>query len=482
MNKFPKIALFLSSFWLILLFLFNKHYVDTLEAVESWFVAKGLIYYKDFAAYHFPLGKIVMIPIHHLTSWNFATIPIIGLFIGLSTLLLIYYFGKRFLSQKGTVAALLFFSFLYWYTATQILYYHTQLLQFFLMGAIFLYFSLDQSKQKLSKFKIFFLGVLLSLTELTQQLASVTILFFTILVIILTLQRSSSRYEFAKNITIFLLGGFIPLLILSIYFYLNNAFSDFYKWNIPYYLTYAHSPTAGIIPTDKLLIVYAPVALLILIIVSASKKLKIDLTLACLAITTLPVIIFGVFHWYHVTYALPILTLCFGRVFSTTSSKLISIAKHTLLTILTISLIFIIIPWHLSQKGQPSLMIYNDIQPGDGMYEAVLWTKTNTSENSRFMVIGNSLFYVRSNRLPASRPNKGIVYAWEPFNEVKKELIAKPPDYWVIAHPYLRRMIPDYKKDYMVNFINQQLNNCYKQEYKNIGWEIWGKDITKKCS
>ncbi len=124
-NKaWDKIFLYLTSSWLLLLFLLMPHYIEITGVLETWFPYKGLIPYKEFAAYHFPLGRWILLPLHLVSNWNLELDPFVGLAFGIGTLILIYKFGRRSLSPLGTSISLLFFSLFFWFAATGILFFH----------------------------------------------------------------------------------------------------------------------------------------------------------------------------------------------------------------------------------------------------------------------------------------------------------------------------------------------------------------------
>ncbi len=106
---------------------------------------------------------------------------------------------------------------------------------------------------------------------------------------------------------------------------------------------------------------------------------------------------------------------------------------------------------------------------------SVNWIKKNTSPHTRIMVIGDSLFYLRSDLLPSARPSKGIPYSWNPMPQIIEEIETSPPQFWVIDRNLLKRLSGEYRRKDIVSFIEGDLSNCYTINKKFINWEIWSR-------
>lgn len=474
------LVLLVSVFWLIFLFLFNPHYVELTVTLETWFPYKGLIYYKDFAAFHFPLGRLILYPIHLITDWNLEVDPFVGLFVGILNLLIIYLFGRRYLSKFSLSFSLIFFSLFFWYAATGILYFHEMLIGLGLTILIFMILK-QITSQNTSPLLNFSTGLLISFIELTGQIATITLAFIFIAQISINFYSKN----FLKNILFLIYGLLIPIIFISGYFYLNGALWHFFEYNITYYLLYAGYQKSLLtdLPPGELFIYYLPtIFYLILFLLNLTGKLKFNLQnyfILTLSLTTIPFILFSLYHLHHLNYSLPIQALLFGSALNLLTRKMdnwIPLLTITLFIFLFLSYITII-RWHFERIVlPPDFTIKNDIYPNstDPMNDAINWILKNTSPNSKIMVVGDAMFYMRSNRLPASRPSKGIPYAWNPFERVKTEITNNPADYWIIERQFYKKLVTIYKQEEMQIFVDELLSS-YKLVKKYDTWEIWEK-------
>lgn len=477
--SFLKLTLLFCISAITLVFLFNPHYIE-LSVLENWFFIKGLVWYKEFPAEHFPLGRLVLLPTQLLSNWSFKLDPFVALLTGSLSLLLIYRFGKKYLTHYGTTVSLLFFTIFFWYFTTGVQFFHEILIGLLLLSSTYLLFNMYMEK-KLSQKKLLISGILLSATELSGQIATLSIATLASLLLYLIKSRSKSQKKFLKSITIVLLGTVIPLFPFLVYFTANNALIDFFYWNVPYYLTYASdaSKNLSILPYKIILTFYLPlITLLVLTLMKRNRNIK-NVSMLLLSMSTIPSVVFSIFHFHHFNYALPILALTAGMTFSQTPGyKLLKrVLKTTLLGALLLVFANVILPWHRSRIiFPPSLRIYNlETTPGDNTHETIEWLKKNTSPSSRIMVLGTSIVYLRSDRLPASRPAKGIPYTWTPMESVKQEMIAAPPDYWIVDRRFLNRIVISNRREDIKNFIDEELARCFSKVVQYDNWEIWQK-------
>ncbi len=190
----------------------------------------------------------------------------------------------------------------------------------------------------------------------------------------------------------------------------------------------------------------------------------------------MPLILFGIYHPHHLLFALPVMALTAGFVYDLLKGNQKRAVLIGCFAILVFSFIYLkdLLP-RLKRNFVfgPNFTITNDTVPGDGMFEAIEWMKVNSSPADKIMVVGDPLFYVRSNRLPASRPSEGIPHNWQPFDQIKAELEATPPKFWVVDDGLITRMIKDFKTPYMVDYLNETLNKCYKSQGKFGGTQVW---------
>lgn len=467
----------LSTLFLVFAFLFNPHYIE-LSILENWFFTKGLVWYKQFPAEHFPLGRLILLPEQLLFNWNFHIDPFFALFFAIISLWMIYKFGKKYFTNLGTSIGIIFFGMFYWYFATGILFFHEILIAVLILWAMKYLFKLNENKI-LSNRQILFFGILLSLIELSGQIATPTVGIFALLVAYLAIRQTRNIQKLKTNFIYLVLGFFIPFTPFLIYCLINNSLSEFIYYNITYYLTYTQDASKNLLtlPYNIIFVFYLPLIIQCLLLFSDKNRTFQNISIFLLSLSTIPGVLLSIFHFHHFNYALTILSL--GMVINFSQKYPSKFIKNAIWTGVIVSMIYtfiaIILPWHTSRIiFPPSLRIYNaETQSGDNTHETIEWIINNTKGNDRIMVIGTSIVYFKTNRLPASRPAKGIPYTWIPIDKVGKEILASPPDYWIIDVKFLNRVVENNNRKEIKNFMDIALANCYKKVQQFNNWEIW---------
>lgn len=469
-----KIGLSISSLFLVLAFVFIPHTIELSATLDTWFPYKGLTIYKDFNSFHFPLGRFILFPVHLLSNWNLEIDPFIGLGIGVGNLLAIYFFGRKHLFNLATGCALLFFAIFYWYFATAVLYFHEMLVGLLLTFSLTILYQ-TVKEERVSSTKIFLLGLVLSLAESSGQIATPTVLVEVIIISYLLIRE---KQNLAKKFILLFTGLALPFLLLSLYFLGKGAFFEFIYWNSIFYFTYSTAASSlSELPQKELLAFYLPlVALLFTIAYKLKTKAKVTstlLTTTVLTISTLPFVLYSNFHPHHLNYPLGILAVATG----VSVNSLIEL-KNRKKNIYIFVVVFVFLgsstflPWYIEKLSPPSLRITNDVYPGDSMYDAIGWVKQNTKSDERLMVVGDPLFYMRADRLPASRPIKSTIISWEPIEKIGKEIRSTPADYWIVDTKTIDSLLKIYSKQDMVDFIKSELKS-YKKAASFGSWEIW---------
>ena len=139
-------SLIFSGIWLVLLYFRLPHLIWHSGVLMAWFTDRGLIMYKDFLNFYFPLSTYFVLPFFKITDWNLETEPILSLAIALLTLILIFKTATRFLSPLGTSLSLFFFAALFYYFTTAIQYSGEAITGFFLILTVNRVFSFLGSK------------------------------------------------------------------------------------------------------------------------------------------------------------------------------------------------------------------------------------------------------------------------------------------------------------------------------------------------
>lgn len=480
-------VLIFCTIWLAFMYFKLSHLIWIPGIVFSWFINQGLIFYKDFINFHFPLSTFFILPFYIFTGWNLEIEPLLSLVIAILTLFMLYKTSKKIVSPEGMSVCLIFFSILFYYFTTSIQYNMEALLGLLLTLILFNLFPLNKPfTLKL----LFLLGILIGITEFFGQIITLTLGAIIIFIIYLISTNKSSQKKL-PSIIYFILGIVIPAILISLYFIKNQAFVDFFQNNIPYYFTYlklannAENPT--MLPWDDILLFYSPLLISLIFLLRNRINLKNKKSLYILnilGISTIPTVIFSVFHPHHFLYALPILSLLAGisvELFLQNHNRSIKIITSIIFIFVIYQLAFSVFPWYIQKISEnKGNIIINDSLPGDSMFTATTWIKNNTPHNTRILVAGDDLFYFKSKRLPSSKFHVILPWHYQPLNKTIPIIQANRPDYWIIGDGYLERISsPDgWNSPEISQFIYEELNKCYNLKISLPEWHIW----EKKCN
>ncbi|MBX4205646.1 hypothetical protein KW795_00440, partial [Candidatus Microgenomates bacterium] len=137
------------------------------------------------------------------------------------------------------------------------------------------------------------------------------------------------------------------------------------------------------------------------------------------------------------------------------------------------SLLFNLLPWHFERiVFPPDMTIRNDISPTDTTGDAIKWLRENTNKNEKILVIGNSIVYIKADRLPSTRPSHSVPFSWVPFPKVKEEILSTPPSYLLIDTNFTSRLKGAYHQMEMYDFANNFMPQCFKEVYEVDTWKI----------
>jgi hypothetical protein len=483
-KKADIVTLFISYFWLTYFFLYKDHFIELSDTIDSWLIYKGFIIYKDYETFHFPLGRLILQPIHIISSWNFAFDPLLGLALGIASLFLIYLIMKNEKNKFATSMALVFFSLYYWFTATGIEYYHEQLSCFLILLAIYFFLKLLTHKQLITNnLFLFCFGLTISMAEMAGQISSISLVLLVLLFFIYFLKNKQAK-SFLLLISFFV-GLLGPFVYIGLYFIAKHAFDSFFFSNFTYYLSsysnYEHLKIA-LLP-HSIRFFYLPfIALFIKIIIDLigkHKPLNQSIILFVLSISTIPFAVFGVFHPHHLTYALPILSITAGYACLTIqeTNLIHKIIYRSLATLIIFLLFLTVFPWYqTSLNKKVNFSIKNDllIDKNNSMFQSVHWIIDNTSPNTKILVVGDPLFYIKSNRLPSIKSANGMEFSWRDYPKVESQISSLDSQYIIVADTYIKRLINNYSEvQKSINYMYQVLEDQYVPQANYNEWHIW---------
>lgn len=453
----------------------------------AWFTDKGLIMYKDFLNFYFPLSTYFVLPFLKIANWNLEIEPLLSLIIALITLVVIFKTALRFLSPLAVSFSIIFFTLLFYYFTTSIQYTGEAITGLFLILTTNRILSFTKSGKKTTD--LFIIGILISLTLLFNQISALVLSVITVFLLV-GIYKSSKRKIFLKSFFILATAILLPMTLVLIYFLKENAILDLFYNNFVYYFTYLKlakgSGNLLGLPWNEILLFYIPSITGIYLITTRriipSAVRPVFLLLLSASIVTIPSIIFSVFHRHHFLYALPITSLLFGTIFDIglRSKGLLGKVAVLLAGIFIVYQFFsTIFPWYFTRvvPGRNNY-IANDILPGDSMHDMVKWVKENTTTEDKLLIAGDGLFYFKAERLPSTKFFTVLPWHYKPINQTAPLIKNYRPNYWVISPSYLERVSSPggWNSPEITEFIRADLNNCYKLVITFPDWEIWQKN------
>lgn len=469
-----KLTFIISLTLLFHLFLSLPHLIWHPGYLYSWFISKNLVIYRDFIHYHLPLATYLIFPFYLAFNWNPEVGPVFSLITASLTLYLLYKISSKYRSQTASTS-LLIFPFLFYYSTTAVQYTMEAVAGLLILLLIYRLFYLNSNP----KWYHLTNGFLISLTFLTDQITAPTLFFLTLTDLYLIFNATNYQSQYLKQL---LIGLIMPITILGLLSISQHGLSDLIYQNVTYYLTYlklANSKSQTILPWRDILFFYSiPLFSFHLLLTKKMTTKQILLFLGIIA--SVPTIVFSVFHPHHFLYIIP-----FIIVYSIITIDLTIKQKNKFTTFCLTILLFLIfyhlsqtiIPWNLSRINFKPKGVVNIISEGDSAYGAVDWIKKYTPPNSTLLVVGDSLVYKYSNRLPSSKIHGFTPWSLKPLEKNKQEIIKNKPDYWLIFYDYQNRLFEKDKwnSPEIVNFINDLITKDYLLVEKTDAWEMWQK-------
>lgn len=434
---------------------------------------------------HFPLTTFIIFPFYLLTNWNLNIEPLASLIVGILTLASVFIAARIFLNKWGTVVSIAFFSLFYYFSSTSIQYSMEQLIGLLLIILLYKVILTIYLKQ-VNKLNLVILGVLIGLTELSGQIVT-----FSLAALFLFLAY------FTKKIIPILAGILLSFIPFLLYLLFNNALFEFLNQNIFYYSIYIKLARAGSpldsLPWNIILGFYLPLLMVIPIllkrkVMESRRKDTVNL-LFIMSFVSIPSVVFSVYHPHHFLYILPVNSLLAGLSIDLIFSKKYENHKKIIVSPIVLFLfIFLsnILPWYLDRIGKYNeglkpynykSKIINDVTPNTNMYYAVDWIKKNTKQDDNLLVAGDSLFYFRSDRIPANKLHTVLPWHYKPISESSEIIRRDRPDYWVIDSNFIKRLRSSsgWSSPEISQFIDEELKACYRKKVSFDEWEIWGK-------
>lgn len=458
----------------ISLFVFAPKQAYMQGLLESWYARNGLLFYKDIVNAYPPFLKFLMYLFHFVAGYSLIPSALLSPILSIGALALLYIQSRKWLTGIVQIVPIVFFEIWNNYLGGN-MFSTTSFLGLLLFIAFLLWINWWQ---KPTRVKSALLGLMFSFSVMTLQ---ILVPFITTLGLSILFRSMKARK--VNYFLIFCLWFIVPWLVLFAWVLQNNILSEFMYWNFFYYFGgYPYSSLGrDLIPLLVFFSIHSP---FVIFLFTANKDKK-NILLNAFTIISITVLLLtfwlAVFHPMRFQISLPIISFLFGMALE----KYAQIRRNRLFSFIVGGvigfnlLIFAMFVWpkHTNSFSVKNVdRLISEVYPGDPMYDSVEWAKVNIPEGSRIFVWADTYFYLAAKRLPANPRNTlGVEpILFYPVAEFKKEIIAHPPDYWVIDER-LFVYYSSWKADDAAGAIKDFLK-CQKLLKKFDYWAIYQKN------
>lgn len=467
----------LGVIWEIIVFIKFPQQAWVGGLLDSWFVSKGLSFYKDFIGGYTPFLHILMLPLHQLFGFKQEVTIVLSPITSLITMSLILVASLKLLKKWFRIIPIVFF--VVWDPYLNENHFTTSAFLGLITSVIFVLWIFWIKNY--NKILVFFVGLACGIGIFTMQILTP----FVVIIFISILLQSINKKDF-NQLTLACFGVLIVALPILIWLFKDEIFNYFYYWTIQYQFTAYPRASFGKSLNDVLVFlgIHTPIIFLLVTLIRCMKDKKFDqesffilMFVLLLLALTVP-IWFAIFHPSRFQMSLPLLALAlgFGVMKLSTYKNSLRPIIFVILTIFILlnSLAFnhSVLPRYIKNFNYPQdKKVLTKLYVDDPMYEAVKWVKNNTPFDAKIYVIGDALFYFESQRIPANfRGNTHSPVVYEPFDAFVSEIKSKPPDYWVIDERQWRRF-DEFGYGWMVPLF-EELLACQKVEAHFDYWTV----------
>lgn len=451
--KWLIVVFLLSIAWELFIFIRLPKQAFIQGLLESWFVSKGLFFYKDFIGQYMPLLRMLMVPLHAIFGYNQTTTIVLAPITSITTLLILFYTSNKFLSGVFKIIPIIFFSI--WHTFLQ----NNHFLASSFLGVIVLVSMIlwlvwwkNPTRQK-----SFLVGLFTAFCVYTVQ---ITLFFGLALNLSFLIKYWRNLNKALENLLFAAIGFLVPSIIIILVYLKEGALYDLYVWTIKYHLT--SYPIAVYERGIENILIYLSIHLPIVLYLFTNLKDSKKLALFLIGISLPLVFWFAMFGPTRFEISLPLFALIFGvaaqGLYDKTTQKYRKLGNVLLLFILVIN-VFTIAKYRLIDYKEKIFdtaykhQVISEVYPEDPMYDAVSWMRSNSYPNDKIYVLGDALFYILTDRLPANkRAVASEPFVYLPFEEFRSEIEKGRPSYWVIDERLWKRFDDFGYEDLGVNF------------------------------
>lgn len=407
---------------------------------ESWFVSNGLVFYRDFFGAYLPFLRLLMIPLHEIFGYNQYTTIVLAPITSISVLLILFLASRKWLTGWFGLVPIIFFSVWHTFLPNNNHFVASTFLGVNVLISLILWLLWWN---KPTKSKSFLVGLFTAFGVFSVQ---IVLPFYVILNATFFLKFRGRIKESLNHLRASLFGFLIPTLVIFLWFLEKGALYDLYVWTIKYHFT--NYPYASFGRGTEDVLIYLSIHLPIIVFLAANLKKIKEVAIFFMYISLPLVFWFAMFGPTRFEISLPSFALIFGlavqSMFKNESTKLqrfcfVILALVLLVNFYTITKYKLVTYKEKLFETNYTHQIISKIYPDDPMYNAVEWMKVNSNPEDKIFVLGDVLFYVESERLPANKAIASEPFAFVSFEEFRTEIENSWPSYWAIDERLWKR-------------------------------------------
>ncbi|MBI2031235.1 MAG: glycosyltransferase family 39 protein [Candidatus Levybacteria bacterium] len=410
--------------------------IQLIHITVPYLIKNGLVLYRDIVYHHTPLMQFILTGFYTTFGYTFFAYRLYFLLTVLLTLFFVYKSGS-YLSQKSGFFAVLFFTIFYlpFFSDSQL---EEVTVAFF--SSISLYLFVRYIKTNKDKY-IFLSGASIGAAIMTKQV--VAVLAPVIFIYLFVKKIREERWALNIEIWWFSLGLSSVIGIISLYFFLQNAFIDFFYWNILFNLTtYAKdAPVASASEGLKVAFIFTSFVFPLLFIYKKKYLSSFEREAVIVLVLFAFGLLFGLLPSFYINRLRGLFVISsvgYGFLFA----KLISMSskfsdknfglfsKTSFIILIVFTLVSIpyvqnLFEYIQSFPGKP----YNIVDYNKDDLKAVVWLKKNTVKDEKIMNLGNHYILFLSQRLPANKYLWPIPWLLKPYDKSAREIEMDPPKF-----------------------------------------------------
>lgn len=468
---FILLLLFIGTSWTFLNIFFLPFYSWTEGIHRPWLILNGLLPYKDFIWNRGIIDLYLLAGFYKLFGVSQMNYRIV-IFIFHMLISSIIFFG---LYKRSALLASI--SYVIYLLLSSILFSNAEIEEILVgLFSVITYFLFWQFLDKKKFLYLFYAGIASGLSFGVKQ-TSIVLVGIGVGYLTVNYYREMRRVPlsyYSKQVFVYIIGFFLPILLLLFFFLYNRMLNDYLYQQ--YFVFFVYSKWAqpwGLSDGIRMSTVYLSIIIPFFVIQSKKIVKKGELILILSFTMALFVMLLPSYWSYRLVAALPLFSII-GALYIIKLSDFLkhgdSLFKAGVICIGIISFYFSFLYFF---NGYIQTVRDNGLRFGQALLDygqdeenVARWLKTNTSKNDRVFNMANNIIMVKSARLPHNKYIDGMPLDYMPYNSTYKDIIANPPK--IIIYPSsILSDFPELKEWKFLNYFKKRYQ--LKKQFGDLG-------------